>query len=149
LQFLDQITLQPGRRRHIRERLAIRTPELERTVRLTFYLIALLVHGSVVAPTQKREIRERSGPSSSPVLEMMPLTEGHSTARKAATPVPMLQNPAKGGRYRPRPRPDLSDPPLRIVLHDNPRRVTGQALGRFRGNVCAGFQHRLSRLLRV
>jgi hypothetical protein len=37
-------------------------PELERAVRLTFYLIALLVHGSVVAATKKREIRERGGP---------------------------------------------------------------------------------------
>jgi len=73
-QHLYRITLQRGRGRHIREGLTIRTPELERAFRLTFDLIALLVHGSVVPPTQKREIRERGGPTSSPMPEMMPLT---------------------------------------------------------------------------
>lgn len=73
-QHLNWITLQHGHRRHIRERAAIRPPELERAARLSFYLIALLVHGSVVPPTQKREIRERGGPTSSPMPEMMPLT---------------------------------------------------------------------------
>jgi hypothetical protein len=81
--------------------------------------------------------------------EMMPLTERHATAREAATTVPILQRPAQGGRYRPRSRPDLSDPPIRIVLHDDPGRVTGQALGRFRGNVCAGFKYRLPWLIWV
>jgi hypothetical protein len=93
-QQIHRITLQRGRRRHIRERPAIRTLELERTVQLTLDPITLLVHGSMVPPTQKREIRERSGPTSSPMPKMMPLTEGHATAREAATTVPMLQSPA-------------------------------------------------------
>jgi len=93
-QHIYRITLQRKRRRHIRERPAIRTPELKRPVRLTLDPVALLVHGPVVPSTQKREIRERSGPTSSPVPEMMPLTEGHATAREAATTVPMLQSPA-------------------------------------------------------
>jgi hypothetical protein len=54
LQFLDQITLQRGRQRHIRKRPTVWSPELERTVRLTLDSIALLVHGPVVPPTQKR-----------------------------------------------------------------------------------------------
>src|SRR5206468_9491519 len=125
-QHIYRITMQRGRRRNIRKRPTIRSSEQERTARLTLDSIALLVHGPVVPPAQKREIRERSGPTSSPVPEMMPLTEGHATPREAATPVPMLQSSAQGGRYRPRPRPNLSDPPIHIVLHDDPRRVTGQ-----------------------
>jgi hypothetical protein len=92
-QHIYRITLQRGRQRHIRKRPTVRSPELERTVRLALDSIALLVHGPVVPPTQKREIRERSGPAPSPMPEMMPLTGDHATARKAATPVPMLQSP--------------------------------------------------------
>jgi hypothetical protein len=93
-QHVYRITPQCRRRWHIRKRPAIRTPELEGAVRLPCDFIALLVHGPVVPPTQKREIREGGGPTSSPMSKMMSLPERHATAREAATTVPMLQSPA-------------------------------------------------------
>src|SRR5262245_30921874 len=53
------IGVEVGGRRHVRNRPAAGTPELEFAVRPAFHPEALLVHRAVVAPAQQGQVRER------------------------------------------------------------------------------------------
>ena len=90
---LDGISGHLGRRRHLRERSAVRPPEPKRPVGAARDLIALLVDGAVVPPAEQREVRERRGPSLGPVMDVMALAKAHPAAGEAATPVPMVERP--------------------------------------------------------
>ena len=78
-----------GRRWHLGQRPAVRPPEPERPVRPARDLIALLVHGPVMA--EEREVRERGRTAVRPVAEMMPLAEADAAAGEAATAIPMVE----------------------------------------------------------
>jgi hypothetical protein len=146
---LDGLFWHCGRRRHLRQRPAIRPPEPQHPVRPTRDLVALLVHGPVMPSAEQREIRERCRPAVRPVAEMMPLPKADAAAGEAATPVPMVERPSQGGGNRPCPGPDLQQTPVVIVAHHHPARVARQALGRFRGNARAAIEHGLARLIRI
>jgi hypothetical protein len=91
---LDGLLRHRGRRRHLRQRPAIRPPESQRPVRPARDLITLLVHGPMMPTAEQREVRERGGPAVRPVAEMMTLPEADTTAGEAATPVPMVERSA-------------------------------------------------------
>jgi hypothetical protein len=74
-------------RRDWGQQTAVRTPECERTVRLSFDLEALFVNSTMVATTQQREVRQRGRASVSPVTDVMPVAEPYTTAREAAAAV--------------------------------------------------------------
>ena len=82
------------RRRNIGQWRAVRPPETQFTVRTSLYLVALLVHRTVMPPTEEREIRERRRAALGPVAEMMSLPEADAAAREAAAPVPMMEGAA-------------------------------------------------------
>jgi hypothetical protein len=90
---LDGLLGHRGRRRHLRQRPAIRPPESQRPVGPTRDLVTLLVHGPMMPPAEQREVRERGRPAVRPVAEMMPLPEANTAAGEAATPVPMVERP--------------------------------------------------------
>jgi hypothetical protein len=98
---------------------------------------------------EKREIREGGRAPIGPVMDVMPLVEGHPAAREAAAPVPMLERPPQGGGNRAGPGPDLDHAAGFIMAHHHPAGVTGQAPGRFRGNVGTALEGGLPRLLRI
>jgi len=125
----------------VRKWSAVRTPEDQLTVGLSFYLVAFLVHGTVVSPTEHCEIRQRGEPAIRPVLDVVSLTERSATAGKATAFVPMVKRPPKRRRDRPRPGADLDDPPLSVVPYHHAAGVAGQTLGRSRRNARAAFEH--------
>ncbi len=135
--------------RHLRERAAVGSPELERPVRPARDLVALLVHRAVMPAAEQREIRELRRAALRPVVEMMGLNDPHAAPGKAAGPVSMQERAAQGGRNGPGPRSDLHDTPPLVVAHDYPARVTRQAAGRSRGNVGAVLESGLARLIRI
>ena len=128
---LDRIRGHRRGRRDIRQRSAIRPPELERAVGLSIHLIALLVYRAMVPATEERKVRQRGRPALRPVAHVMPLAQWEAAAREAATVIPVLQRAPQRRRNRPRARPDLHDAPVLIVLHHHPARVARQAPGRF------------------
>ena len=85
----DRIIGYRTRRRHLRERPAIGPPEVERVIRPSRELIALLVEGPVMAPTEQHEVPQRGRPARGPVAHVMSLPDPHPAAREAATAVPM------------------------------------------------------------
>ena len=145
----DRLLRHRGRRRHLRQRPAIRPPESQRAIGPARDLVALLVHGPMMPAAEQREVRERCRAAVRPVAEMMPLPEADAAAGKAATPVPMVERPPQGGGNRPRPGPDLHYAPIVVVTHHHPARVARQALGRFRGNARTAIEHGLPRLIRI
>src|SRR5438093_301571 len=80
-----------SRRRHLRQQVAIRPPELERPVGPTRDLEALLVHRAMMPSTQQREVGQRRRAPVRPVAEMMPLAEADSATRKPAALVPSVE----------------------------------------------------------
>jgi hypothetical protein len=144
---LDGFFWHCGRRRHLRQGLAIRPPESQGPVRLARDLVALLVHGPMMPAAEQREVRERRWTAVRPVTKMMPLPEADAAAGETATSVPMVERSSQGGRNRPRPSPDLHQAPTVVVVHHHPARVARQALGRFRGNVCTAIEYGLARLI--
>jgi hypothetical protein len=78
-------------RRDWGQQTAVRTPEYELTVRLSFYLVALVVNSTMVAATQQREVRQRGRASVGPVTDVMPLAEPYATAGEATAAVAMVQ----------------------------------------------------------
>ena len=90
-QRLDGIFGYRGGWRHLRQRSAIGAQEPQRAVRLPRDLVALLVHCSMMPPTEQEEIRQGGGPALRPVAHVMPLADPHVAAREATRPVPMLQ----------------------------------------------------------
>ena len=57
------------------QRPAVRAPESQLAVRLSLDLIAVFVDGTVVPTTKQGEIRQRRGPSVSPVPDVMTLAK--------------------------------------------------------------------------
>ena len=84
---------------------------------------------------QQREIRQRGGATIRPMPDVMTLAEAACAARETAGPVAIVQRPPQGRRDRPRPRADLRNATIRVVVHHHPRRIAGQASRRLRGNV--------------
>ena len=58
----------------------------------------------------------------------------------------MLKRAPESRRDRARPGADFHHSPVLVVPHHHPARVARQPLRRFRGNVRAALQHRLSGL---
>ncbi len=102
-----------------------------------------------MAPAEHREVRQRRRAALCPVAEVVPLADTDAAAGKAAATVPMVQRPPERRRNRPRAGPDLHDPAVRGVTHDDAARVARQALGRFRGNARAVLEDGLARLIGV
>jgi hypothetical protein len=84
---LDGITRHRGRRRHHRQRAAIRSPEAERPVGPARDLVTLLVHRSVMPAAEECQVRERGRTAVRPVAEMMPLAEADAAAGETAAPI--------------------------------------------------------------
>ena len=138
-----------GRRRHLRQRAAVRPSEAQGPVGPARDPISLFVHSAVMQAAQQGEIRERGRAPVRPVPEVMPLSETDAAAREAAAPVPMVERSQQGGGNRPGPGLDLQQAPGFIMAHHHPAGVARQAPGRFRGNACAVFQDRLARLIQI
>ena len=85
------ITRHRGRHRHIRQRVAIGPPELERPVGPACDLEALLVHRAMMSAAEDREVGQRRRAPVRPVAEMMALAEADVAARKPAAPVPSVE----------------------------------------------------------
>ena len=142
----DRIGGHRGRRRHVGQRPAVRSPELERAVGLSLDLIALLVHRAVVPATEQREVRERRRARRAP-------SGGCDAPAPNGTPQPGKRQPWSrwcsarrnaGGIVRVR-APTSTTRPSVVVAHHHPARVARQALRRFRGNARAVLEHRLAR----
>ena|SRR5262244_2478907 len=80
-----------GRWWHVRQWCAVRPPEAELSVRLSFDLKAFFVDRSMVSPTQHREIRQLRGAAMRPVPNVMALSERQSATWEATAFVTMLQ----------------------------------------------------------
>src|SRR5262245_41091735 len=74
----------------------------------------------------------------------MALAIAARAARKAAAPVSSAKRAVESGRNGPGARADLHDLTVVIMAHDHPTGVTGQALGRSRGNARALFEDGLA-----
>ena len=73
------------------QELAVRSPEPERSVRLSIDAIPLLVNRTVVATTEQCEIRQRRGAAVRPVPHVMALTGRQPAAREAAASVTVVE----------------------------------------------------------
>jgi len=80
-----------SRRRDCGQHTAVRTPECELTVRLSFHLVAVLVNSTMVATTQQREVRQRGGASVRPVTNVMTLAEPYATAGEPTAAVATVE----------------------------------------------------------
>ena len=130
-EHLDGVGGHRGRGRHLGQRPAVRPPEPQRAVGLSFYLVALLVHRAVVPATEHGQVRERGRAALRPVAHVMPLAEREAAAREAAASVAVVERASQRRRNRPGPRPDLHDAAGFVVPHHHPARVAGQASRRF------------------
>jgi hypothetical protein len=72
------------------DRLAIRPPEPQLTVRVSIDLEPFLMHRAMVSPTQQHQVRERRGSTSRPVMDVVALTETYATAWEAAATVAVV-----------------------------------------------------------
>src|SRR5216117_3226689 len=79
----------------------------------------------------------------------MALAEAHATAREATTTVSVMERPPNRRWNRARPGADLHDTALLVVTHDHPGRIARHPPRRFRGDVCAAVEYRLTRRIRV
>jgi hypothetical protein len=70
---------------------AVRPVEPKLAVGLSLELVALLVNGAVVPPTEHGEIRERGGAALGPVTEVMPLAEPDPASRETAAAVSVME----------------------------------------------------------
>ena len=116
------------RTRHLGQNSAVRATEPQLAVGRSLELVALLVNGAVVPPTEQGEIRERGGAPLRPVTDVMALAESHSAAREATAAVSVVERPPEGRRDGPRAGTDLDDLTIRGVSHHHPARVARQAL---------------------
>src|SRR4029453_13771314 len=69
---------------HVGQEAAVRPLELESAVGPARDLVALLVHRTVVAATEQRQVREGRGAALRPVTQGMPLDEGAAPTRETA-----------------------------------------------------------------
>jgi hypothetical protein len=100
-------------------------------VGLSLELVALLVNGAVVPPTEQGEIRERGRASLGPVTDVMALAESHPAPRETAAAVSVMERPPKRRGDRPRPSGDLHHTPVDTMPHHHPARIARQAPRRF------------------
>jgi hypothetical protein len=68
--------------------------ERQRVIGPSFDLETFLVHRTVVATAENREVRQRRRAIWRPVADVMPLTGADPAAGEAAAAVPMLERPA-------------------------------------------------------
>ena len=80
--------------RHLRERAAVGSPELERPVRPARDVETLFVYGTMMPAAEQREIGELRRAALRPVVEMMSLNDSHAAPGKAAGPVSMQERAA-------------------------------------------------------
>ncbi len=80
-----------GRRWDLRQKPAVRAVETKFSTRFWIELIALFVDGTVVAATQKDEIRECRRAALGPVTDVMTLAEADSAAGEPTASVPMVE----------------------------------------------------------
>jgi len=90
----DGITGHRRRRRDLGQRTPIGPLESERPIGRARDPVALLVNRTMMAATEQNQVRERGRATLGPVAHVMPLTDPHVAARKAAAPVSMLKRPA-------------------------------------------------------
>ena len=81
------------RTRDLGQKSAIRATEPKLAGGLSLELVARLVNGAVVPPTEQGEIRERGGASLGPVTDVMTLAKSHPAAREAAAAVSVMKLP--------------------------------------------------------
>jgi hypothetical protein len=79
------------RHRDVGEDSSVRSPEAQLAVRPAFDLIAVLVDGSMMAPTEQSQVRQCGRSSLGPVADVMALTEPHAATGEAAAIVAMMQ----------------------------------------------------------
>jgi len=118
-------------RRNLRQQSAVRPPEAELSIGLSFHLVALFVDRAMVPATEHHEIRQCRRASMRPVPDVMSLTERPATAREAAAVIAMLKRAPECRRDRACPRADLRHPAIGVVPHEHPAGVARQTLGRF------------------
>jgi len=83
------------------------------------------------------------------VADVVALRHANITAREAAGSIAMLKRSAQRRRNRSGSRSQLGEPSVCIVAHHHPTRITREASGRFRRNVCAVLEDGLARLIRI
>ena len=83
---LDRIGGHGGHRRNLGQQLAVRSAELQRAVGLSIDLIALLVHRTVMAATEQREVRERGWAALRPMMKVMALSERQPCSPESGSP---------------------------------------------------------------
>jgi len=84
----------PGRRRDLRQKPAVRPSEPKLAVGLPIELVALFMDGAVMPATEQREIRERGGAALRPVPDVMALPEPDLATREATAAVAVVQRPS-------------------------------------------------------
>jgi hypothetical protein len=89
--LLDRIVGHTGRRRDLGQGLSVRAAKAKLPGRLSVDLVALLVHGAVMAATEQRQIRERGGAAVRPVTKVMALAKANCAAREAAAAVSVMK----------------------------------------------------------
>jgi len=119
------------RTRDLGQKPAVRAAEPKLVVGLSIDLVALLVNGAVVPPTEQGEIRKRGGASLGPVTDVMALAESHPAARETAAAVSVMERPPKRRGDRPGPGTDFHNAAVPAVLHHHPARIARQAPSRF------------------
>jgi hypothetical protein len=78
-------------RRHLRQQPPVRIAEAQLPIRLSFDLVALLVHGAMMPIAQTGEVGEGRRPALRPVPDVMPLAESHAAAREATGRIAMVE----------------------------------------------------------
>ena len=81
-------------RRDLRQKPAVWSAEAKLAVGPSIELVALLVNGAVVPPTEQGEIRERGGAPLCPVTDVMSLPEPEPAARETAAAVSVMERPS-------------------------------------------------------
>ena len=127
----------------------VRSPEPERSVRLSIEVVAVFMDCAMVPATEQGQVRERRWTSVRPVANVMPLADTHSAPREAAAAVAMVQRSPHRRGNRARPRPNVHHPALLVMLHHHAARVARQAARRFRGNVRPILEDGLAGLIRI
>jgi hypothetical protein len=134
-----RVKVEPGRLVPRSERLdgIVGHRRRRRDVGLSFHLIALLVNGAVMAPTEHREVRERGGSALGPVTEVMALAKRQPAARKPAAVIAVVQRAPDRRGNSSRSRADFHDLPIGVRAASPPysRHTPGVGTSR-RERVC-------------
>ena len=85
----------------------------------------------VVEAAEQQEVVEVGFAAVGPVLDMVGVAVLHIAAREMATAIAMVQGAAHGGVNGAGFAPDVDDPAIWSVLHDDPTRLASEPPGRF------------------